>query len=306
MSVKVFLNRLFIIIYACWSRWVSNPSLRRYEWGFSERYWKWRSFFQMRWFTALRRRFEISEWHRSKKESTSVLGGLVKLIIPEFFLIVGMMFILWISEYLFFQRVPPLLKMIGWDTWAIKIENLSRFEPDAKVFVIIGGIVAPLAGVFLSIFFAAVSIVASTVYAKSPNSIRQMFMHERASGFYMRMLSRCVCVGLLALGVGVWEQPLGFLNLILIVFLTFFGVLSFGKLGLRTLDFFDPARLTDYLERDLAKWIIAATPDGYQWNSPSFQDHYQKKTEHALRTYGDIIELAKEQKRLYSYHYTYD
>lgn len=295
--MKQAIEQLFSF-FVRWARWIANPTLRRYEWGFSERYWKWRSFLQSKWFHAFRMRFEASERLRSQKQSASILWELVKLVFPQFLLIAGIMILFGILELLFLHYMPMLLRWAGWNIWAVAIEGLWKYEPAANVFSKIGEIIAPLAGLFLSIYFATVSIVASTVYAKAPNDIRQMFMREQASGFYMRMLSWCVCVGILALGAGRMEQQLGFLNLVLMGFLTFWGILSFGVLGLRVLDFFDPARLTEYLESNLAKWIVAATPHGYKWDDSSFQSYYQRQTEEVLRSYGNLLILAKERKPL--------
>lgn len=276
--------------------WLANPHLRRYEWGFSSRYWTWREFFHLHRFSVLRKRFEFGEWHQSTRLSGSALWDLVKLSFPELFLIILAMAVVGGLELVFLAYAPSTMTWVGLDAWAVRVEAIRQFEPDARVFEKVGEIVAPLSGLFLSIFFAAMSIVASSVYAKAPSDVRQMFMRERANGFYMRMLSRCVGAGMLAFGAGLLGQPLGLLNLSLLIFLALFGVLSFGVLGLRVLDFFDPARLTDYFERDLAKWIAQATPNGYQWDEVSFQAYYNRKTQEALRTYGEILALAREQQ----------
>jgi len=200
-------------------------------------------------------------------------------------------------ERAFFEYAPSCSQWLtDSSTWANRIRELEKLSPGADTFSAMGGNVAQIAVLFLSLYFAAISVVASTVYAQAANEVRQLFIRERAGDFYIRMLSRCACVSLLALGAGQLGIPLGFLNLALLGFLALFAILSFGVLGYRALMFFDPAQLTVYLDKDLAKWIVAATPKGYRWLDPSFQAHYHRRTERALRTYRDILSLAEKRQ----------
>jgi len=278
-------------------RWLRNPYLRRYELGFSQRYWKWRATAQLRSLSLCRLRFGLAERRLSRRQSASVFRELLWLVLPELMLAFLAIGLLALVEWAFFVHAPSCSQWLtGSPTWANRIRELEKLRPGPDTFSAMGGNVAQIAVLFLSLYFAAISVVASTVYAQAANEVRQLFIRERAGDFYIHMLSRCACVSLLAFGAGQLGIPLGFLNLALLGFLALFAVLSFGVLGYRALRFFDPAQLTVYLDRELAKWIVAATPKGYRWLDPSFQAHYQRRTERALRTYRDILSLAENRQ----------
>lgn len=276
--------------------WLRYPPLRGYELAFSERYSRFRDLLQMRRFRVLRRGFGITEWRRGTRESASILKEFAKLVLPQLLLSLLVVALLFFIEHLFFDWVIQAAQSLTGDgVWATTASRLRQSSLSAKMFTALGGVMAPLGALFLGLYFTAVSVVASTVYARAPNEVRQLFMQERASAIYLRLLSWCTVIAVLALVTGVLGFSLGFLNLLLLILLAISATLSFVPLGLRVLHFFDPGHLTLYLHRELAKWVRAATPDGYRWRDASFQAHYHTRTARALRTYAQLVSLTGNQ-----------
>jgi len=195
---------------------------------------------------------------------------------------------------------PVLLAIIFVAVLAVIDYSLSPFpvlftldEGTSKTLL---GIVAQVAGVFLALYFTAVSVVASTVYARVPGEIRELLMKEKVGNLYIRGVALTVAVAILLLGKSAFGFSISFLDMSIILLLSIITVFSFIVLGLRIFSYFDPTTLAGYLSYDLGHWLNAATPKGFRWSNPSFQSHYQKQAERLLMTYRKVTYLAAHQE----------
>jgi len=117
-----------------------------------------------------------------------------------------------------------------------------RFEADAYSDILLS--IAGLTGVFIGLYYAALSAVGSTLYSQFPVSIRSLLKEERTGATYMRFLSwlgfACVSLAMFrALGA-----PPSALCLIFSVAFCAVAIFGFAYLGRSVFDFFDPATLS--------------------------------------------------------------
>ena len=254
-------------------RWLHNKPQRLYEWQFSPHYWKVISVWQRIKFTFETRFFTIKSRIREQRESFSILREISKVIAAPVLLAIIFVAVLAAIDY----SLSPFPVLFNLD------------EETSKTLL---GIVAQVAGVFLALYFTAVSVVASTVYAKVPGEIRELLMKEKVGNSYIRGVALTVAVAILLLGKSAFGFSISSLDMSIVMFLSIITVFSFTVLGLRIFSYFDPTRLAEYLGYDLARWFEAATPKGFQWKNPSFQYHYQKQAERLLMTYRKVTYLA--------------
>jgi len=254
-------------------RWLRNKPQRLYEWQFSPHYWKIISVWQRIKFTFETRSFSAKSRIREQRESFSILGEISKAIAAPVLLAIIFIAVLAAIDY----SLSPFPVLFNLDEETSK--NLL-------------GIVAQVAGVFLALYFTAVSVVASTVYAKVPGEIREPLIKEKVGNLYIRAVALTVAVAILLLGKSAFGFSISFLDMSIVIFLSIIAVFSFIVLGLRIFSYFDPTRLAEYLGYELARWFKAATPKGFQWRNPSFQYHYQKQAEQLLMTYRKVTYLA--------------
>jgi len=150
--------------------------------------------------------------------------------------------------------------------------------------------IAQVSGAFIGLYFASVTIVASTVYARVPGDIREIVIRDKIGNRYITLIAvlAAVCVlQLAALAAGV---KIGAFNLAAVVLLTLAAVLSFLDLGIRLFAFYDPAHLvSSYVAPDLAQLIRSASRRGLNWSDPSFQSHYHRRAERILAIFSDIV-----------------
>ena len=154
----------------------------------------------------------------------------------------------------------------------------------------LGGILG-VSGVFLGLYFTAVSVVASTVYAHVSPNIRRVLMNEQVGNTYIGGIATLAAVSAMLLSLHAAGFRPGICELSLVLALAVPALLSFPVLGTRALNFFDPVPLASYMNRELVAQIRNASPVGLVWQDPSFQAHYRSRAEIALRSYRQLIDM---------------
>jgi len=156
---------------------------------------------------------------------------------------------------------------------------------------LVSGIVG-LTGTLLGLYFAALSLVASTAYKDVPTDVREALIRDRAGTLYIKLIALACACGVIMLGVAVLGFPVGVTNHITLVLLATVGVFGFVALGVRSFAFFDPTQLTHQLEYQIFQSVRSATPAGFRWDDPSFQATYQRNAEAGVRSYQNIASVT--------------
>lgn len=268
---------MWVTIKSTIKRWLRSKHQRTYEWQFSLHYWK--AVERWRWikFVFGTRLFGMRGWTRTQRESFSILVEIFKTIFWQVIFAIALVSVLAVISYF----LTPYIV-------ASKFLPSLNYETSTDFL----GIVAQVAGVFLALYFTAVSVVASTVYARVPGEIRELLTRERVGNLYIRIVALTVAVAALLLVKGALGFSIGILDVVFTGLLTVIAVFSFVSLGMRTFYFFDPTRLAEHLGYDLVRWLKAATPKGFQWHNSSFQAYYQKQAEQVLLTYRNVVTMA--------------
>ncbi|MBS1794227.1 MAG: hypothetical protein JSS81_10255 [Acidobacteria bacterium] len=182
--------------------------------------------------------------------------------------------------------------------WFLTLKQLITLDKDGAIELL--SVSASIAGAFLALYFTAVSVVISTVYAKVQGNVRSVILRDKVSNAYIFQVAIQGVVSLILLSlIAVGYLP-SFLNLTLVILLGIASFFSFVQLGLRIFYFFDPTHLVNYLTPDLFDWVNKATSQGYGWLDPSFQNHYQEESFKLLVIYRNLVHLANREEHLQS------
>jgi hypothetical protein len=145
----------------------------------------------------------------------------------------------------------------------------TGFRPDTYATLL--GTIAQVTGVFLGLYFTAVSAVASAAYAKVPNTVRALVVEEKVGNVYIRLVAFEAALATFLLAAHTLGIFLGYLNLVLVSVGAVFSIFAFVFLGFRTFYFFDPTQLVGYVERDFRRAVISVTPQRRGWAQPPLQ-----------------------------------
>lgn len=121
-------------------------------------------------------------------------------------------------------------------------EKLLSFSADTYSDILLS--IAGLTGVFIGLYYAALSAVGSTLYSQFPVSIRSLLKEERTGAIYMRFLSWLgfACISL-AMSRALGAPPSALCLTFSVVFCAV-AIFGFAYLGRSVFDFFDPATLS--------------------------------------------------------------
>ncbi|MCM3970315.1 hypothetical protein [Pseudomonas aeruginosa] len=167
--------------------------------------------------------------------------------------------------------------------------------PDDTDYITFLSAIAGIGGVFIGLYYAALSAVGSAIYAKVPNNIRELLAQERYGSIYMRLLSFITLLCIMLITLRIIGQPRIITAIPLVTILAGIGVIAFVKLGQRAFNLFDPTSLSHHIFEDLSKWIGIIRAGGYQWADPSFQKHAYKNSVTAIETLLVLFDIAAKE-----------
>ena len=276
--------------------WFRNRAHREFEFKSRPAYWKIRRALQKLHHYVARRWFYTSESIRNIGQSSQILGILTKQIVKDVILAVVLFAALVAADRIiggvgvrFLTRHSPSLA----SDFAAFVKTISHNYDHIQNFL---NTIVQLAGLFLTLYFTAISVIASTVYARVPGDVRTLAVDEKVGNVYIRVVAILGAVSILYLIAGVMGTQIGLIGLIAIGALSILSLFSFLFLGKRTFNFFQPTIFVQYLVNQLARWIKLASGHRRSVQTPSLQDFYRRKAEENLATYRNIVSLATKEE----------
>jgi hypothetical protein len=219
-------------------------------------------------------------WVTTRQESASILREFIRIALVQtivaILLLVGL-------------EIPERFLIAHIDAFASIRQHI---ETGKSTYFQVLPLVAEISGVFLGLYFTAVSVVVSTAYVRVPADVRGLWMQEKVGNVYIQLVALLGAAALLLLASNALGWQPGVLNLALVTLLAVAVIFGFVVLGLRAFHFLDPAALTGLIARDLFRLIRAAVPGGFQWANSAFQNFYQRRAEELLTTFRHVVTTA--------------
>lgn len=244
-------------------------------------YWQFRNLLLKLNFFANKFIFKSKFKLQNTKTVITLSSKLVSLSIRGFLWSIIIVFTLLVSESLLITHFPDKLAVL------LQIRNYILANSSALNSLLIA--VASVIGVFLGLYFTAISIVVSSMFATVPSDIRELLLKEKVGNVYIHILSICLATSILLLGMKIINLFPGALALIYVLFLACFSIFGFVFLGLRVFFFFDPSVLVDSIFTELSENVKLSTIKGLKWEENNFQAHYQKKASKSISTLKDLV-----------------
>ena len=177
-------------------------------------------------------------------------------------------------------------------------ENLGLGTLDVGAYNSLLEAVAAVTGVFLALYFTAVSAVAATVYARVPHDIRELMLRDRLGNVYVTWVAFTMALSVLLLVIHAAGGSAYRLALPVVAVLVIFSIFAFIRLGQRAFSLADPTRLAHDLLRDFAKWFDRAKYGGWRWDVPEFQEHYRRQAHRSVSSLASLMKIATEEPHL--------
>ena len=158
--------------------------------------------------------------------------------------------------------------------------------------------IAGVGGVFIGLYYAAISATAGATYARVSNNIRDLLAQDLVGNMYMRCLAHLTSLGVFLLSF----HALGLKPVILAVpwllLCAGFSIFAFVRLGSRAFNLFDPTNLSEPLFEQLRECYGRAQSGGYRWSDRSFQNHSHEVAQTAIDTLATLSDITAKQPHL--------
>ena len=205
--------------------------------------------------------------------------------------------ILQIARLTLFDLMAALLVSAGVWWTNTRLSFFSTTIDDAAYIQLASGIAA-IGGIFIGLYYAAITAVMTAVYARMPSSVSDLLMQERFGNTYMRFVATLTftAINLLALqAMGIATSTVGTPLLALGSGVAVFG---FVKLGTWAFRLFDPTAVSSVVFRDLRALFSQVVVGGYQWRSTAFQRYAQRRCAQRLQSLHELTDACKASKYL--------
>jgi hypothetical protein len=255
-------------------------------------YWKLRRVLaKVQHFLVTHRLYAVEAW-RNFAESSRIVGVLTKHVALDA-LAAGGIFGLLVSADYALQKIGIPFLGHQWPQLAASLQSLSEsVSTNGDQLRQLLNTVVQIAGLFLTLYFTAISLIASAVYARVPGDVRTLAVEEKVGNVYIRLVAILGALAILYVVGGIFGNKVGPVGLLAISLLSIISLFSFLFLGKRTFNFFQPATFVDFISRDLVKWIKWAARHTRSTQTPSLQDYYRRRADNDLTTYLNVVSLA--------------
>jgi len=134
--------------------------------------------------------------------------------------------------------------------------NLTFLKiPDDSDYVTFMVTISGIGGVFIGLYYAAISTIGGSIYAKVPNNVRDLLAQERIGNVYMHFLSFTTFLGVSLVSFRVLGFERVYLAIPVMLIGAGIGIIAFVKLGQRAFYLFDPTALSHHLFGQLRHYI---------------------------------------------------
>lgn len=266
-------------------------SVRSYRLKLTETFWCFRAKKNSLRFWYLNNVYQLRNWFSSQSQASQVFFSIFTSIIIQ--TVLSLLFILVIMEV--DKNIISIQSQIELLLPESVITLIPRINLKMDAYLNLLGVLAQLSGVFLGLYFTAITVLASTIYSKVPSDVRQALIREKSNNTYFDIVVLFGVYSTLLLGFNTLGFQTGIINLIIALVLFFTAMIGFSTLAIRAFNFFDPTRLTIYLITEILKRIKNVTPQGAFWRNTSFQNHYRQETWGYICTFNNIASLSKRE-----------
>ena len=154
--------------------------------------------------------------------------------------------------------------------------------------------IVTVVGIFLGLYFTAVSAVAGSLFMRATNDLQELFLRDPKGRDYIRVLGLTIVIGIYYLGLGVLGYEFSIVGLVAIVLLASYAAIRFIVLGFRIFHFIHPVEASAAIVGDAAYAIKGSSVGGFGWRRDYLQNHYRKQAARSLNTLRSLISFCVE------------
>jgi hypothetical protein len=245
-------------------------------------FWKMRRFWDKLTFYVKRFLFNQREALRVKREEANTFIWILRSVLWYTCIVGSVIFLLEVLEHFIIARQLDF-------GWLQRTSSNAYASTDYALQTLTG-----VQGVFLAVYFTAVSVVAGAIYAEVPHEVRQLLARDRLGNFFIKFIAACAAASVLLLGVRGLGWSTGKLPLILSVLAGCYSIFAIFVVLKNSITLFDPGRVGDVIFHDITRAARSASIEGFAWDNIHFQVGYSNQAAQSLKALRMVVDVCVE------------
>jgi len=255
-------------------------------------FWRSRNQLSMLNFKKLKVEFRLSDNIKTFKTNTSIVKALSKDTVFSIIVAVITAFLLyWLELNFWVISKFPLV----WDSF---IGHYLRLPINVEAYTQMLSTVAGITGVFLGLYFTAVSTVIANAYSSVTGDVRRLILEDRLGNVYVKLVAYLTALSVVLLAFSAVGISVLHLAIPLVVTMSLLAIFAFVRLGRNTFFLSDPTLFFNTLSYDLLKWAKLSTYRGMHWKNAGFQDFYRKQAYRSAATLVALVKISSGKQEL--------
>lgn len=208
------------------------------------------------------------------------------------------------SFRLLLPTLPAFVKTVVYAVVVIAIfESFNYFYPTKIVFdknavdTLLAAI-ASITGVFLGLYFTAISSIASNFLVRATQDIRRFFLSAPKGQQYVQTIALTGIITVFYITTKSFGHTIHPVSLIFLSLLAAYVVIRFWTVGSDVFNSLEPTDSLPWVTRDIADSIKGVVPPGFQWTKPALQNHQRRLVSYNLELIGNLINFGIKEIKL--------
>lgn len=152
--------------------------------------------------------------------------------------------------------------------------------------------VASIMGVFLGLYFAALSGIASNFLIRATQDVRKFFFASPIGLQYIRTIEITGIVSIFYLFVKSFGHTIHPIGLAFLSLLTAYIIIRFWSIGSAVFNSMEPGSSFPFIRKDIEDSINDVVPPGFQWKTPLLQNHRRNLIVYNLDLMNNLIDFG--------------
>lgn len=200
---------------------------------------------------------------------------------------------------IFKPTLAPFLRAVAYSAFIIFILELyNKYFPinpqpfDKASTDSLLTVVASIMGVFLGLYFAALSGIASNFLIRATQDVRKFFFASPIGLQYIRTIEITGIVSIFYLFVKSFGHTIHPIGLAFLSLLTAYIIIRFWNIGSAVFNSMEPGSSFPFIRKDIEDSINDVTPPGFQWRTPLLQNHRRNLIVYNLDLMNNLIDFG--------------
>jgi len=158
--------------------------------------------------------------------------------------------------------------------------------------------IASITGVFLGLYFTAISSVASNFLVRATQDIRRFFLSAPVGQQYVQTVALTGIISVFYIATKSFGHTIHPVGLVFLSILAAYVVIRFWAVGSEVFNSLEPTSSFPWVSKDIADSIKSVVPPGFQWAKPALQNHHRKLSGTNLELMSNLINFGIKEIKL--------